>query len=203
VPYPQPLNETLVRRFGWETSFSIPLADKAIKRGDLACAAGIVFRCVDGRTDGPERRTGSLKWSVHHPGCLKRLTWSRSLPPRPARPKTDLAALPLSPPGHFPRQALHPHQRPLRSSPLVYCLYVVPRGNHTPGDHEQPRDSRAPVGPPARSALGLSSGAGLQLSAPPAPQALKRTPSSRCRVLFGSVAIGRIAHRRPCGGSSA
>jgi predicted nucleotidyltransferase len=46
VPYPQPLREALVRRFGWEMSFSIPLADKAIKRGDHAYAAGIVFRCI-------------------------------------------------------------------------------------------------------------------------------------------------------------
>jgi predicted nucleotidyltransferase len=46
VPYPQPLKETLARRFGWEMSFSIPLADKAIKRGDHAYAAGIVFRCI-------------------------------------------------------------------------------------------------------------------------------------------------------------
>jgi predicted nucleotidyltransferase len=45
-PYPSELKRALVRSFWWETDFSIGIAKKSIRRGDVSYAAGCCFRCV-------------------------------------------------------------------------------------------------------------------------------------------------------------
>ena len=46
VPYPEKLREALVRRFQWETLFSIENAQTAIPRGDETYIAGCAFRSL-------------------------------------------------------------------------------------------------------------------------------------------------------------
>jgi predicted nucleotidyltransferase len=43
-PYPRALQQTLVKRFGWEIGFSLDLAVKAVPRRDAAYLAGCLFR---------------------------------------------------------------------------------------------------------------------------------------------------------------
>jgi hypothetical protein len=45
-PYPPLLKEAIIKKFHWESHFSILIARKAIKRGDLSYAAGCCFRAV-------------------------------------------------------------------------------------------------------------------------------------------------------------
>lgn len=45
-PYPEPLREALVERFGWEAGFSLDTAKSAAERGDVAYVTGCAFRAV-------------------------------------------------------------------------------------------------------------------------------------------------------------
>lgn len=46
VPYPDPLRDALIRRFEWETLFSIENARTAVPRGDKTYVAGCAFRSL-------------------------------------------------------------------------------------------------------------------------------------------------------------
>jgi len=43
-PYPEPLAEALIARFGWEFGFALDTAESAARRGDVAYVAGCAFR---------------------------------------------------------------------------------------------------------------------------------------------------------------
>jgi|WetSurSiteA1Bulk_404760.scaffolds.fasta_scaffold25111_2 predicted nucleotidyltransferase len=45
-PYPPRLKHAIIDRFWWEAGFSLKNAQKSIKTGDVAYAAGCCFRCV-------------------------------------------------------------------------------------------------------------------------------------------------------------
>ena len=45
-PYPEPLAEALVARFGWEVGFALDTAGSAARRGDAAYVTGCVYRAV-------------------------------------------------------------------------------------------------------------------------------------------------------------
>ncbi len=45
-PYPARLKKALFTNFDWEIDFSLALAQKSVKRGDVTYAAGCSFRCV-------------------------------------------------------------------------------------------------------------------------------------------------------------
>jgi predicted nucleotidyltransferase len=46
IPYPPALQQALIDRFFWESSFSTAIAAKAASRGDAAYVAGCMFRCT-------------------------------------------------------------------------------------------------------------------------------------------------------------
>ncbi len=46
LPYPDRLQEALIRRFQWEALFSIENAETAVPRGDQAYIAGCAFRSL-------------------------------------------------------------------------------------------------------------------------------------------------------------
>jgi predicted nucleotidyltransferase len=45
-PYPSRLKRKIIDRFWWEADFSLKNAEKSVKSGDVAYAAGCCFRCV-------------------------------------------------------------------------------------------------------------------------------------------------------------
>lgn len=45
-PYPEPLAEALISRFGWEVDFALDTAESAAGRGDTAYVTGCVYRAV-------------------------------------------------------------------------------------------------------------------------------------------------------------
>jgi hypothetical protein len=45
-PYPEPLADALIGKFGWESSFALDTAEAAARRGDAAYVAGCAFRAV-------------------------------------------------------------------------------------------------------------------------------------------------------------
>lgn len=46
MKYPPPLKKAIIDKFWWETDFSLKNAEKSVKTGDVAYAAGCCFRCV-------------------------------------------------------------------------------------------------------------------------------------------------------------